>query len=206
MFRSLFSPDNPLMITMNQITDCIFLSLFWFVGCMPLVTVGASTAALYDAVYHGFRKGQKHCWQRFWHSFRQNLKPGLVPSLIFLAVTAAMVWGGVQLWNSAVYGQISWGVFAGLGFLLVVLFGILSILFPMLSRFENPTAVLFANTFRLGMARLPLTVALGFLNTVSGFLCAVFVIPLFFLPALAALIGTLFIEPMFKPFMPEVTE
>ena len=206
MFRSIFSPDNPLMITMSQITDCIFLSLFWFVGCMPLVTVGASTAALYDAVYHGYRKGEKHCWQRFWQSFRQNVKPGLIPSIAFLTLLAAMVWGGVQMWNSAVYGQISWAFFAGIGFLLVVVFGILSILFPMLSRFENPTAVLFANTFRLGMARLPLTVVLGLLNTVSVFFCAVFVIPLFFLPALAALIGTLLIEPMFKPFMPEDTK
>lgn len=206
MSRSIFSPDNPLMITMSQITDCIFLSLFWFVGCMPLVTAGASTAALYDAVYHCFHRGEKNCWQRFLHSFKQNLKPGLIPSVLFLAVTAAMVWSGVQMWNGAVHGQISWAVFAGAGFLLVVLFGILSILFPMLSRFENPTAVLFANTFRLGMANLPLTVVLGLLNTVAGFLCAVVVVPLFFLPALAALLSTLLIEPMFKPFMPEDTE
>jgi hypothetical protein len=38
-------------------------------------------------------------------------------------------------------------------------------------------------------------------NAVSVFLCIRFVFPIFFLPALAALIGTLFIEPMFKPFM-----
>jgi hypothetical protein len=30
-----------------------------------------------------------------------------------------------------------------------------------------------------------------------------FVFPLFFLPALAALIGTLLLEPMFKPYMPQ---
>ena len=29
------------------------------------------------------------------------------------------------------------------------------------------------------------------------------VFPLFFLPALIALIGRLFLEPMFKPYMPE---
>ena len=50
MFRSLFRPDSPLMITVNQITDCIFLSLFWILGCFPVVTAGASFAALYDAV------------------------------------------------------------------------------------------------------------------------------------------------------------
>ena len=49
MFRNLLRPDSPLMITMNQITDCIFLSLFWLVGCIPVVTAGASFAALYES-------------------------------------------------------------------------------------------------------------------------------------------------------------
>jgi uncharacterized membrane protein YesL len=83
--------------------------------------------------------------------------------------------------------------------------GILSILFPMLSRFENPFPVLLKNTVLLGMANLPRTLLLGILNTASGLACAFFVLPLFFLPALAALIGSLLIEPMFKPFMPGET-
>ena len=70
MFRNLFRSDSPLMVTMTQITDCIFLSLFWLVGCLPVVTMGASFAALYDATYRFFRKGQWHrksylpdiCW------------------------------------------------------------------------------------------------------------------------------------------------
>ena len=48
MFRNLLNPDNPLMITMSQVTDCIFLSLFWLLGCVPVLTLGASGAALYD--------------------------------------------------------------------------------------------------------------------------------------------------------------
>ena len=66
MFRKFLNPDNALMITMTQITDCIFLSMFWLLGCIPVVTVGASFAALYDATYRGFRQGEKHCWGRFW--------------------------------------------------------------------------------------------------------------------------------------------
>lgn len=201
MFRSLFHPDSALMITMSQITDCIFLSLFWLVGCFPLVTAGAATAALYDAVSRGLRKGDKHSWQRFFHSFRQNLKPGLIPSVIFLAFFAVIAWIGVQIWNNAVYGNLSWAVFAGAAFIMVVLLGIGSILFPMLSRFENSTAMLFSNTFRLGMARLPLSAGLGVLNAVTIFLCVRYVFPLFFLPALSALISSLFIEPMLKPYM-----
>ena len=203
MFRKFLNPDNALMITMSQITDCVFLSLFWLLGCFPVVTAGTSTAALYDAVWRGFRKGDKHCWQRFFHSYRQNLKSGILPTVVFLAVAAVLAWTGVQLWNSAVYGEVSWAVFAGAAFIMVVLLGGGSILFPMLSRFENPTAILFSNTFRLGLAHLPRTVGLGMVNAVTVFLCVRYIFPLFFLPALASLISTLFIEPMFRPYMPE---
>ena len=50
MLRNLLRPDSGLMIAMTQITDCIFLSLFWILGCVPVVTVGTACAALYDAV------------------------------------------------------------------------------------------------------------------------------------------------------------
>lgn len=86
MFRNLFRPDSGLMITMTQLTDSIFLSLFWILGCMPVVTIGASCAALYDAAFRGFRRGEKHCWQRFWLVFRENWKGGIVPTVLFLAL------------------------------------------------------------------------------------------------------------------------
>ena len=206
MFRNIFRPDSALMITMTQITDCIFLSLFWILGCFPVVTAGASAAALYDATYRGFRKGEKHSWRRFLHSFRQNLKPGLLPTVIFLALAALLGWTAIQLWNSAVYGDISWALFAGAALVLVVIVGIGSILFPVLSRFENSTARLFANTFRLGLANLPLTLGLGLVNTAAVLLCLRYIFPLFFLPSLSALISSLFIEPMLKPYMPAEEE
>ena len=203
MFRNLFRPDSALMITMSQITDCIFLSLFWLLGCFPLVTAGAYTAALYDAVYHGFRKGDKHSWQRFGHSFRQNLKQSLLPCLIFLAAAVLFAWGGIQMWNNAVYGKLSWAVFAGVAFLLLVVLGMLCIVFPLLSRFETGTGQLFGNAFRLGFVNLPLTLGLAALNAVTVWLCVRYIFPLFFLPALTALISTLFIEPMLRPYMPK---
>ena len=202
MFRNLLRPDNPLMITMAQITDCIFLSLFWLCCCFPLVTAGAATAAMYDAVYHGFRKGDKHSWQRFFRSFRSNLKGSFASSVLFLMISFLLTKGAVYLWNQAVYGNISWTLFAAGAFLIFVMIGILSILFPMHSRFDNSFAALWSNTFRLGFARLPLTLGLSAVNCISIFLCVRYVVPVSFLPALACLIGTLFLEPMFKPYMP----
>ena len=202
MARKFLNPDNALMITMTQITDCIFLSLFWLIGCIPVVTAGTSFAALYDATFRGFRQGDKHCWNRFLQTFRTNWKAGVLPTGVFLAVLYLLVKILVGLWNSAVAGAVSWMVFSGAAFLGILVLGILSVLFPMLSRFENAFPVLLKNTVFLSLTNLPRTLALGILNAAAGLLCAFYILPLFFLPSLAALIGSLLIEPMFKPYMP----
>ena len=203
MFRNLFRPDSALMITMSRITDCIFLSLFWFVGCIPVVTAGASFAALYDASFRAFRKNERNTWQRFFQVFRSNWKGGIVPSVLFVAAVAGLLKGTITLWNLAVAGTLSWMLFAAGAFVAVILLGMLSVLFPMLSRFENSLGALLKNTVFLSLANLPRTLMLGIINTASLLLCAKLVIPVFFLPSLAALFGSYAIEPMFKPFMPE---
>lgn len=206
MFRNLLRPDSPLMITMNNITDSIFLSLFWILGCFPVVTLGASFAALYDASYRGMRKGEKHSWQRFFHVFRTNWKAGILPTVAVLAVFSGAVFLLIKIWNAAVAQQISFMLFAAGAFLSMLILGTVSLAFPILSRFENSFLSLMKNTILLGFANLPRTLLLGILNAAAIFLCARYVFPLFFLPSLAALIGSLLIEPMFKPFMnPEET-
>lgn len=201
MFRNLLKPDSPLMITMTRITDCIFLSLFWMLCCIPVVTVGASFAALYDASYRTFRKNERNSWQRFFAVFRDNWKAGILPTLIFLLAGWGLIKGVIALWNLAVAGTMSWMLFSALAFVAVVLLGMLSILFPMLSRFENPLGALLKNTVFLSLANLPRTAVLGAVNAVTLLLCARIVVPLFFLPSLAAFLGSYAIEPMFKPYM-----
>ena len=203
MFQKIFNPDNPLMVTMAQISDCIFLSLFWLLCSFPLVTLGASTAALYDACVQAFRKGEKHSWLRYIRVFRAHVRVGIAPSLVFLGVFVVAGKLLIGIWNAAVAGSVSWMIFSAAAFLGVFLLGVLSVLFPLMSRFENSFDNLIRNTMLLGMANLPGTVALGLLNVCTIFLCAWYIFPLFFLPALSALLGSLFLEPMFRPYMPK---
>ena len=203
MFRNLLKPDSGLMVTMTWLTDGIFLSLFWILGCVPAVTIGTSCAALYDAAFRGFRLGDKHSWQRFWQVFKENWKAGIVPTVLFLLLMCLLGKAVILVWNAAVAGAVSWMAFSGAAFLAVVALGILSLTFPVLSRFENSLGGLLKNTLLLALANLPRTIVLGIVTAAAIFLCARFVFPLFFLPALAALIDSLLVEPMFKPFMPE---
>ena len=205
MFRNLFNPESALMITMSRITDLIFLSLFWLVCCIPVVTVGTSFAALYDSAYRTFRRNEKNAWQRFFKVFAVNWKAGIVPTVLFLPAVALLIKAVIGLWNLAVAGTLSWVMFSAGAFVAVVVLGILSVLFPVLSRFENSLLGLLKNTVFLALANLPRTVALGVLNAATLFLCARLVVPVFFLPALAALLGSFLVEPMFRPFMKEDT-
>ena len=201
MFRNLINPDNGLMITMNQITDCIFLSLFWFLGCVPVFTAGASCAALYDSVYRRFRLGEQRSWSRFFSSFTRDLKSSILPNVLFVAALWFGIKGLISLWNAAAAGTLSWVLFSALAFLAVTALGVLSVLFPLLSRFDNPLPLLLKNTVLLSLGNLPRTIALGLLNAVSAWLCLRWIFPLFFLPALASLLSTFLLEPMFKPYM-----
>ena len=204
--KNIFNPDSPLMITMAQISDCIFLSLLWLLCCFPVITCGVSCAALYDSVFRAFRQDEKNSWGRFFKSFKSNLVPSLLPTLLFLALCALIVKAAVAAWNAAVLGGMSWMLFAAIALLLCLCLGILGLMFPVLSRFENSFIGLVKNTFFLGLANLPRTFVLGLLYAFSALLCVRFIVPLFFLPALITLISTLFIEPMFRPFMPAQDE
>lgn len=203
MFKNIFNPDTPLMMTLAQISDCIFLSLLWLLCCFPVITAGASSAALYDSVYRAFRQGERNSWGRFFKVFKNNFKASLLPTVLFIVLALLLVKGLVSVWNAAVLSGLSWALFAAAALLGILALGTLCLLFPVLSRFENSFPALVKNTVFLAMANLPRTLAIGLIYGMTALLSLRFIAPLFFMPALASLIATVFIEPMFKPFMPE---
>ncbi len=43
----LLTPDNPVMQFITKLACTAYLNLLWFICCIPIVTAGASTTALY---------------------------------------------------------------------------------------------------------------------------------------------------------------
>ena len=203
MFRNFFNPDNALMITFAQISDCIFLSLLWILCCFPVLTLGPSCAALYDSVFRSFRKEEKNSWGRFFKVFRDNLKAGILPGIMFLLLFWLLSRALIAAWNAAVAAALSWALFAAISLFGMIALGALGLVFPVLSRFENSFFGLLKNSLLLALANLPRTLGLGMLYAAGIFLCLRFIFLLFFLPALISLISTLLIEPMLRPFMPD---
>ena len=73
-----FDVNNPVWSFIGKIFDAFVLHLVWLICCLPVVTFGASTAALYYALIKDIRDEEGHYVRAFFKSFRTNLKQGIV--------------------------------------------------------------------------------------------------------------------------------
>lgn len=81
----LFNLDAPIWVFMSEVADIIILSLLWWLGCLGIVTIGASTTAVYYVIGKKVRKETTYIARDFFKSFRQNLKQS-VPLSFFTII------------------------------------------------------------------------------------------------------------------------
>ena len=110
--NKLFGMDSPLMGTLIKIGDLLCLSILWLVSSLPIFTIGASSAALYAAVYHCLRRNEAGIWKKYWNAFRENFKRSTLAWLIELAVLAllaldAAVFRSIRISGGAM-GKLYW--------------------------------------------------------------------------------------------------
>lgn len=80
--------DNPFFHAMGRLGDVVLLNLLWVVCCIPVVTAGASTAALLT-VARKMAAGDDHrVWKSFFQAFRRNWKQAAMLWLILAAAGA----------------------------------------------------------------------------------------------------------------------
>ena len=68
----------------GKLWNIIVLSGLFVLCCLPVVTIGASLAALYYGVSKCFGKGSDRPASEFWHSFKDNLGQGSLLTLIYI--------------------------------------------------------------------------------------------------------------------------
>ncbi len=86
----LFSYDGPAMGALMKLGDCICASALWLMFSIPIITVGASTTALYTVCRRCIQRGEGAMWNTFWGAFRENFKRSTVLWLIALLVLAVL--------------------------------------------------------------------------------------------------------------------
>lgn len=199
---NLFNPDALLWRWCGRILDIMILSLFWLLCSLPVVTVGAASAALYDAAVHGIRREEAGAYARFFRTFRRELKTAVSAALLWGAVMAVLLWCGRQVGVVIQEPAPVLAATAGLAALLLFVLGTVSWLFPLLSRFTFSFAALNRTAGQFFIAHLPSSILLALLLAGSAWVCFRFLFPVFFMPCTEALLASFLVERAFRKHMP----
>ena len=192
----MFNQDSTFMTILNKAADMVILSVLWCVCSLPLLTIGASSSALYHTAVKVIRQGRGYAFSTFLTSFRQNLKQTIPLTLLLAAFYAALGAGIYLLWpqTESMFANIY--IIFSLLCILVLLTAQLH-LFPLIGRLRLNRRELITVLTRLVFGHL-----LKHFLLVCLLPCAVgagiYYPPLLFIvPAGFSLLGSFLQEPMF---------
>lgn len=197
----LFNLDNKFFQGINKIVDCICLSFLWVLLCIPVVTAGAATTALYYTVNKVIRNNRSYIWKEFWHAFRTNFKQSTLVWLILIFIYAIM---GIDCYIMFQYAKagVSYGslyiVFAVL-MLIVTMWA--NYLFPYMARFENTLKAVLKNCVIMALLNLGKSVVLLVLFLAALVVTYVFFPAIMILPAVYMLLANFILEKVFVKYM-----
>ena len=200
--RRVFDPENLWWAFLGRGVDLVGLSLAWGFLCIPILTFGPATSALYYTVVKCFRQKEKNTFQIFWRAFRGNLKQGIRATLICVPVLLLLIFGYSVMkanWGSD-FGAV---MFVAYDIALVVPLGVMVWLFPLLGRFDAPLKDSLRTAAMLTFRHLPSTVILVLLTVETAVSLIEKWWPVFFAPALWALLCSLFMERIFPKYLTE---
>ena len=197
----LFNLDNKFFQGINKIVDCVCLSFLWVLLCIPVVTAGAATTALYYTVNKVIRNNRSYIWKEFWHAFRTNFKQSTLVWLILIFIYAIM---GIDCYIMFQYAKagVSYGslyiVFAVL-MLIVTMWA--NYLFPYMARFENTLKAVLKNCVIIALLNLGKSVVLLVLFLAALVVTYVFFPAIMILPAVYMLLVNFILEKVFVKYM-----
>ncbi len=179
----------------SGLIDMIWAGILWLVCSLPLLTVGASTTALYYVIVKCVRHERGSLTKSFFRSFRDNFRQG---TLLWLLLLLYVLIGLADAWALK-----NLGVDGGPLYYLSRLFFLPPLLlfpwlFAFLSRFENSLGAILKYAAYLAMRHIGATLLLA-AETV-GFVLIVWLIPqlLPLLPGAFCLLASLSVEPVFR--------
>lgn len=201
---NLFNMDNPLFSILSKICDMLFVSIAFIFLCIPVITIGPACTALYYSVVKVIRRERGYIFKEFWRSFRLNFKRSaiigviLTIAFIILGFDLLYAWGLTAPDSSK--GSLLMGAFIGISFL-VVSFSIY--VFPILSRFDMTIKQLLKAAAYMSMRHIPSTVIMIAVYAITAVIIYFFFPFIFVAPATVVLVHSLFLERIFRKYMPE---
>ena len=200
-----FNPEKGIWAWLSTLVDVVGLSVLWIALCLPVVTIGPATAALYYTVVKCVRARDSGAFGCYLRSFLENFKTGLKTTLIVLPAAALLLAvHHIARWYGTRVGGLLYILYVAQYFALMLPAGVLCWLFPLLGRFDYRVRDLFRTAFQLTMVHLPSTVVIVLLTAQAVVLCVARWWPVVFVPVIAMLLVSLFTERVFQKYAPEL--
>lgn len=205
MFGGFFDMDKPFWRWVGKIPELIALSFFWFVCCIPVVTILPASCALFDAISRNTMMDDKGSFTRFFRSFVRELKQGIPLTIFWVLISLIAFYGDWILYLNALKNS-SMAIMSILyKIMIIMMFAFLAWLVPLQSRYNHKFVGLHINSLRFFLGRLPGT-GLMLLETAVGIIvcfisyytfCLIIVVP-----ALIAVFHSLTVEKAFRIAFP----
>ena len=157
----LFNLDGPVLQFINKIVYSVYLNILWFICCIPIVTIGASTTALFYVTLKISKNEEGSITKAFFHSFKENLRQGTVIWLILLAFGIILGIDGYVLYHMR-FENVFWTLCTAVFCVAAAAYAIiLMYIFPLLARFDNTIGAMFKNALFIGVRFLFCTVLMA---------------------------------------------
>lgn len=198
-----FNYDGFVVQIMNRIADSICLSILWLVSSLPVITIGASTTALYYSMNKCVRRSEGSLWRTYWHGFRANFRQATCMWLILLPLFGILVASCYCAWLMGASGMLPNAIFYILLVALALFFAWGSFLFPYLARFQNSIRMVFKNCLGIALLNFPKALLHPVYFLISCLSIVVFPLMILCAPGIYMVLSCYTLEPVFKKYMSE---
>lgn len=206
--RDIFNLDGPFIAFLNKAADLVVLNFLYIICCIPVVTIGAATTALYYVTLRMAKNEEGYITKDFFRSFKENFRQATIIWLILLCL--GIVFGGEFFIINRMEGTVAFVIecILCLGILLFAFEMLYA--FPVLSRFENTIKNTMKNALFISILQIPKTLAMLVFSIIP---IVMVLASLRWLPLVAALgfsvagyTNACWMNKIFKKFEPEEPE
>ncbi len=150
--------DNVVMRFLGRGADFVILNLLWLVCSIPIITIGASTTALYTVMLKLVKNEEGYIAKGFLKAFRENLKKSTAIWLVYLFFSVVLIVDLLFVRFMAPGIQAALQAILLICYLVLISVGIYA--FALQARYENTVKNTLKNALILTVARLPYTLLL----------------------------------------------
>lgn len=165
-----FSYESKFSLALNKIFNLVLANLLWLLGCIPIVTIGTSTATLYKIIFDMSDGDDCNIIKSFISTYKVKLKQTLHVNLVTLIVYGGFLLDFNILMSS--HTSVFWEAIRIICLSLFILWNMVFVyVYPLLAKRNLQISSVFIKAVKMAIAYFPKTLLL---MGISGISCILF--------------------------------